>query len=72
MTSNIISRFPHKDFELINSKPTYTTIKSVNNKYNANTTTIHSTLSNGRHSFLSLVIPSTIHNTITNIPFIRP
>ena len=36
-----------------------------------NTAAIHSTWSNGRYSLLSLVISTTIYNTITNIPFVR-
>ena len=72
ITNNIIDRFLYKDFQLINGKPTYTTIKSVNDKLSTNTSAKYSTLSDGRHGLLGLVIPSTIYNTITNVPFIRP
>ena len=72
MTSDILDRFPYKEFELYNGKPTYASIKEVNNKLSANAAAIHSTLFDGRHGLLGLTLPPSIYNTITNIPFVRP
>ena len=72
MSTESINRFPHKEFNLINGKPTCAAIKSVNDKLSANAASIHSTLSDGRHGLLGLVVPPTIHSTITNVPFVRP
>ena len=72
MTNDILDRFPYKHFSLINGKPTYATIKSINDKLSANAASIHSTLSDGRHGLLGLVIPPNIYSTITNVAFIRP
>ena len=72
MPTESIDRFPYKEFNLINGKPIYATIKSVNDKLSANAASIHSTLSDGRHGLLGLVVPPNIYNTITNVPFVRP
>ena len=43
--TDILDRFPHKGFDLYNSRPAYTLMKDINEKLSANASTIHSTLS---------------------------
>ena len=50
--TDILDRFPHKDFDLHNCRPTYALIKDINAKLSANASDIHSILSDGRHGLL--------------------
>ena len=70
--THMLDRFPHKEFDLHNCRPTYALIQLINQKLNANASAIHSTLSDGRHGLLGLTLPPAVCNTITNVPFVRP
>ena len=70
--TDILDKFPHKEFELNPNKSIHTSIKDINKKLSANASAIYSTLSDGRHSLLGLTLPATVYNTISNISFVRP
>ena len=66
MTNDVINISLNKDFKLINGKPTYATIKLVNDKLSTNAAAIHSTLSDSKHSILGLVISSKLLYKLKN------
>ena len=55
--TNILDHFPHKEFNLCDCRPTYSLIKSINQKLSANTSAIHSTSPDRHHGLLRLTLP---------------
>ena len=73
MTIDCVSLyFPHKIIEKTESRPTYDTLKKLQNMIKANASSVISDLGGGAHGHLGLVLPSSEYNNIINTTYIKP
>ena len=65
--------FEYTDLTIINSEPTYETLKNLVNQLKANARAVRTTLGGGQHGYLGLILSPQQYNILApGTPFIRP
>ena len=62
--------FKHPDLTKITSVSTYETLNLPHNKIEANAMAVYSNIGGGKHSYLGLVVSTTVYSLLTNPPFV--
>ena len=68
----IVDTFPYPSVPSIKGLPTYSTIKELRMKLNANSASIQSNLGDGNNGIIYLTVVDEIYNTLSGVPFIEP
>ena len=68
----IVDTFPYPSVPPIERLPTYSTIKELHLKLNANAASVQSNLGDGNNVFIYLTIFDEVYNTLSDVPFIEP
>ena len=69
---SIVEGFPYPTIPPINGQPTFTTLKELHVKLNANAASVHSNLGDGNLGYLYLTVTDEVYATLSEVPFIEP
>ena len=68
----IVDTFPYPSIPAIEGPPTYSTIKELHLKLNANAASVQSNLGDGNNGLIYLTVSDEVFNTLSDVPFIEP
>ena len=68
---SIVDTFPYPTIPPIHELPSYSTIKDINVKLNANAA-VHSELGDGNLGYLYLAVTDAVYETLSDVPFAKP
>ncbi len=68
----IVDTFPYPSIPAIEGLPTYSTIKELHLKLNANAASVQSNLGDGNNGLIYLTVSDEVFNTLSDVPFIEP
>jgi len=69
---NIVATFPYPTVPTIEGLPTFSTIKALHLKLNANAASVQSNLGDGNQGLIYLTVTDAVYATLSDVPFIEP
>ena len=67
-----IESFPQPALTKIDGKPSYDTLKIVNDELSANAASVHTELGGGAHGYLAITVSPTVYATLSATAFVPP
>ena len=68
----ILATFPYPNIPVIEGLPTFSTIKALHLKLNANAASVQSNLGDGNQGLIYLTVSDEVYATLSEVPFIEP